>query len=119
MDPLTGEGSLCRSHPDMEEKPVYRKGYLHHHFLFGLVEFHAAVLFEHPYVGQEGELFALEPPMLYQSPQMLENCEAIRGCVFSDKIQAYLIWAKTSASESFSSSDAFMFSLTIVFFVRT
>jgi hypothetical protein len=79
---LTGEESLCRSHPDMEEKPVYRKGYLHHHFLYGLVEFHAALWFEHPYVGQEAEVSGLEPLTLYQSPQLLENCEAV-SCVFS------------------------------------
>ena len=79
--PLTGEESLCRSHPDMEEKPIYRKGYLHHHFLFELAEFHAALWFEHLYAGQEGEVSALEPPKLCQSPQMLEHCEAVR-CVF-------------------------------------
>lgn len=71
MAPLTGEESLCRSHPDMEGKPVYRKGCLHRHFLFGLVEFHAALWFEHPYVEQGGEMSALEPPKLCQSPQVL------------------------------------------------
>jgi hypothetical protein len=80
---LTGEESLCRSHPDMEEKPVSRKGYLHRHILFGLVEFLAALWFEHPYVGQGDEVSALEPPTLCLSPQMLENCEAVR-CVFSE-----------------------------------
>ena len=80
---LTGEESLCRSHPDMEEKPGYRKGYLHRHFLVGLVEFHAALWFEHPYVGQGGEVSALEPSTLYQSLQLWENCEAVRF-VFSE-----------------------------------
>ena len=68
--PRTGEGSLCRSRRDMEVKPVYRKGYLHRHFLVGLVEFHAALWFEHPYVGQGGEVSALEPSTLYQSLQL-------------------------------------------------
>ena len=54
----------------MEEKPGYRKGYLHRHILFGLVEFHAALWFEHPYVGQGCELSELEPSTLYQSPQL-------------------------------------------------
>ena len=80
---LTVEESLCRSHPGMEEKPVYRKGYLHRHFLFGLVEFHAALWFEHPYVVQGGEVFALEPPTSCQLPQTLESCEAVR-CVVSE-----------------------------------
>ena len=62
---------------------MYRKGYLHRHFLFWLVEFHAALWIEHPYVGQGGEVSALEPPTLCQLPQMLENCEAVR-CVFSE-----------------------------------
>jgi hypothetical protein len=62
---------------------VYRKKDLHRHFPFGLVEFHAAIWFEHPYIGQGGEMSALEPPTLCQSPQMLENCEAIR-CVLSE-----------------------------------
>ena len=66
MAPLTGEESLCKPHPDMEGKPVYRKGYFHRHFLLGLVEFHAAVWFEHLYVGQGGEVSVLEPPTLYQ-----------------------------------------------------
>ena len=83
MAPLTGEESPCRSHPDMEEKPVYRKGYLHRHFLFGLAEFHSALWIEHPYVAQEGEISELEPLTLCQSPQMLENCEAVRR-VFSE-----------------------------------
>ena len=82
VDQLTVEGSLCRSHPDMEGKPEYHRGYLYRHFLFGLVEFLAVLWFEHPYVGQEGEVSALEPPMLCQSPQMLKNCKAVRG-VFS------------------------------------
>ena len=82
--PLTDEESLGRSHPDMEEKPVYRKGYLHHHILFGLVEFHPAIWFELPYVGQGDEVSALEPPMSCQSPQMLENWVAVRVCVSSE-----------------------------------
>ena len=65
----------------MEEKPVYRKGYLHRHYLFGLDEFHVAIWFEHLYVGQGGEVPALEHPTLCQSQQMLENCKAVR-CVF-------------------------------------
>ena len=81
--PLTGEGSLCRSRRDMEEKPVYRMEYLHRHFLFELAEFHAALWFEHLYVGQGDEVSALEPPTLCQSPQMLEHCKAVR-CVFSE-----------------------------------
>ena len=98
---------------------MYREGYLHRHFLFGLVEFHAALWFEHPYVGQGGEVSALEPPTLCQSPQMLENwSHHDRACIFWNT-QAYLIWAKSSASESFSSSDAFIFSLTDNIFVRT
>ena len=66
----------------MEEKPVYRKGYLHHHFLFGLVEFHAAVCLEHLYVGQGGAVSALEPPTLCQSQQMLGNCVKPSGVCF-------------------------------------
>ena len=119
MTPLTGEESLCRSHPDMEEKSTYRKGYLHRHFHFGLVEFLPALWIEHPYVGQECGVSALEPPTLCQSPQMLENCEAVRCKTEIHKSPAYLSWAKTSVSESFSSPDAFMFSLTYKTFVRT
>ena len=62
---------------------MYRKGYLHRHFLFWLVEFHAALWFEHPYVGKGGEVSALEPPTLCQLPQTLESCEAVR-CVVSE-----------------------------------
>ena len=75
MAPLTGEESLYRPHPSTEEKPMCRKGYLHRHFLFGFVEFHAAVWFERPYAGQGGGVSALALPKLCQSPQISESYE--------------------------------------------
>ena len=80
--PLTGEEFLYRSHPSTEGKPVCRKGYLHH-FLFGLVEFHAALWFERLYAGQGGGVSALALPKLCQSLRMLENFEAVRWIGFS------------------------------------